>query len=133
MSHRDKLWGGGGTLLGREENNWPGSDRTGSLDINNALCSMCMLIEFPLLQYFSPATNANFSMTQQGSTIRWTDVPGQVINQIKLYDQFMKFFCSTEVMNMHAVNHIVKCICAEHSCQFASLSIYEFLGFVPNK
>lgn len=44
---------------------------------------LCVLIEFPLLQYFTPAPNANFSISQQSSTIRWTDAPGQLTNQIR--------------------------------------------------
>lgn len=58
------------------ERKMTGQDRTGSLGINNALCSLYVLIEFPLLQYFTPAANANFSISQQGSTIRWTDASG---------------------------------------------------------
>lgn len=58
--------GGNATLLGTEEDDWSGSDRTRSLGINNALCSLCTLIEFPLLQYFIPAPNANFSIYTAG-------------------------------------------------------------------
>lgn len=123
------MGGGNATLLGREENDWSGSDRTGSLGINNALCS-------PLRADRVSPTAVLHTSTQcklQHITAELNNKVDRCSRPIDKSDQeFMTNFC--RFWQMHADNHMVKCMGnAKPSCQSCQLIHLWIPGICPKQ